>query len=147
MTEERKNNAEEAQVIEETTTQTPQKRQKKSLGKRIWSGVCSMVEFAVENPGKVLTGVAAGVLLYKGGEAVGSAKTRNKALGMLNHVHNEGVKKGIGYGAIEHSKASEQYKENYCDINNLNREGCKEFEGWVKGQVNEAIAAEKSRNY
>lgn len=145
MTEERKNNAEEAQVVVETTTQN-QKRQKKSLGKRIWGGVCSMVEFAVENPGKVLTGVAAGVLLYKGGEAVGSAKTRKKTLGMLNHVHSEGIKKGIGYGAIEHSRASEQYKENYCDINNLNREGCKEFEGWVKGIVNEAIAAEKSKN-
>lgn len=76
---------------------------------------------------------------YKCGEKI----TEKKHVELLEGAHSNGIKKGIGYCVVEHSKASEEYKQHHADVNGLIRDACKNYEDYCRTTVNNIIEVEK----
>ena len=106
-----------------------EEKEEKKSGSNFWKIVATVGTIA-----------GAGVGIYAGYKA----GNRNKIAAMY-HTHNEGIKKGIGFGVHEHSNIPEQDKQAYCNRNGLDRERCREFEKFVKDDMNLAQALKKTQ--
>ena len=141
MTQEKKNSAEEAQVIEETQ-QTPQqnKKEKKSLIGKIWDGVCWTGRKIWENK-EAAAAIAATAVATK----VICDQSHKKELAKVAHrERNNGAVDGIMASTIEHSKLPEENKQSWYNRAGMNRENCKNVERATRAVINEYLEEGKT---
>jgi hypothetical protein len=143
MTQEKKNNAEEAQVIIEGTT--PQevmekRKEKKSLISKIWDGVCWTGKKIWENKGTVAA-VAATVVVTK---VVDDRSHKKELKRVAACERNNGAVEGIMASTIEHSKLPEENKQSWYNRAGMNRENCKNVERATRAVINEYLEEGKT---
>ena len=142
MTEERKNNAEEAQVVIEETQQTPQqnKKEKKSFIGKVWDGVCWTGRKIWENKETVATVVATVVVT----KAVDNRSHKKELKRVAACERNNGAVEGIMASTIEHSKLPEENKQSWYNRAGMNRENCKNVERATRAVINEYLEEGKT---
>jgi hypothetical protein len=143
MTQEKKNNAEEAQVIIEGTT--PQevmekRKEKKSLIGKIWDGVCWTGKKIWENKGTVAA-VAATVVVTK---VVDDRSHKKELKRVAARERNNGAVEGIIASTIEHSKLPEENKQEWYDRAGMHRSNCKNVERATRAVINEYLEEGKT---
>lgn len=141
MTEERKNSAEEAQVVKEETQQTPNnKKEKKSFIGKVWDGVCWTGRKIWENKETVATVVATVVVT----KAVDSHSHKKELKRVAARERNNGAVDGIMASTIEHSKLPEENKQSWYNRAGMNRENCKNVERATRAVINEYLEEGKT---
>jgi hypothetical protein len=143
MTQEKKNNAEEAQVIIEGTT--PQevmekRKEKKSLISKIWDGVCWTGRKIWENK-ETVAAVAATVVVTK---VVDDRSHKKELKRVAACERNNGAVEGIMASTIEHSKLPEENKQSWYNRAGMNRENCKNVERATRAVINEYLEEGKT---
>jgi hypothetical protein len=143
MTQEKKNNAEEAQVIIEGTTPKEvmeKRKEKKSLISKIWDGVCWTGRKIWENK-ETVAAVAATVVVTK---VVDDRSHKKELKRVAACERNNGAVEGIMASTIEHSKLPEENKQSWYNRAGMNRENCKNVERATRAVINEYLEEGKT---